>query len=83
MHLVFKVQHGRSHPLLEELVTACVVCNDTVPTYGKKRALGSPTEAALMGFAQKIGLEDLRNDWRRIEEVNDKQLIIACYSMAY
>ena len=56
--------------MLEELTTACVVCNDTVPTYGKKRALGSPTEAALMGFAQKIGLEDLRNDWRRVEEVS-------------
>ena len=61
--------------MLEELTTACVVCNDTVPTYGKKRALGSPTEAALMGFAQKIGLEDLRNDWRRVEEVSFIHLI--------
>ena len=64
-----EVQHGRSHPLMEQLSTACVVCNDSVPSYGKKRTLGSPTEAALMGFAQKLGLEDLRNDWKRIEEV--------------
>lgn len=64
-----EVQHGRSHPLMEQLSTACVVCNDSVPSYGKKRTLGSPTEAALMGFAQKLGLEDLRNDWKRIEEI--------------
>ena len=64
-----EVQHGRSHPLMEKLTTACIVCNDSVPAYGNKRTLGSPTEAALMGFAQKLGLEDLRKDWRRIEEV--------------
>ena len=67
-----EVQHGRSHPMLESLATACVVCNNSVPTYGKKRALGSPTETALMQFAQKLGLEDLRKDWQRIKEV--------CYS---
>jgi len=64
-----EVQHGRSHPMLESLATACVVCNNSVPTYGKKRALGSPTETALMQFAQKLGLEDLRKDWQRIKEV--------------
>lgn len=64
-----EVQHGRSHPLMEALSTACVVCNNVVPTYGKKRSLGNPTEAALMGFAQKLGLEDLRNDWERIKEI--------------
>lgn len=65
-----EVQHGRSHPLMEQLTTACIVCNDSVPAYGNKRTLGSPTEAALMGFAQKLGLEDLRKDWMRTEEVN-------------
>ena len=64
-----EVQHGRSHPMLESLATACVVCNNSVPTYGKKRALGSPTETALMQFAQKLGLEDLRKDWQRVKEV--------------
>lgn len=67
-----EVQHGRSHPLMEQLSTACVVCNDSVPAYGKNRTLGSPTEAALMGFAQKLGLEDLRKDWMRTEEVRSK-----------
>ena len=64
-----EVQHGRSHPLMEALTTACVVCNNVQPTYGKKRGLGNPTEAALMGFAQKLGLEDLRNDWLRVKEI--------------
>jgi len=64
-----EVQHGRSHPLMEALTTACVVCNNVQPTYGKKRTLGNPTEAALMGFAQKLGLEDLRNDWMRVKEI--------------
>jgi len=64
-----EVQHGRSHPLMESLTTACVVCNNAQPAYGKRRALGSPTETALMAFAQKLGLEDLRNDYERVEEV--------------
>ena len=76
-----EVQHGRSHPMLESLATACVVCNNSVPTYGKKRALGSPTETALMQFAQKLGLEDLRKDWQRIKEVRytfDKKINQKC-----
>ena len=64
-----EVQHGRSHPLMEQLATACVVCNNAQPAYGKRRALGSPTETALMAFAQKLGLEDLRNDYQRVEEI--------------
>ena len=64
-----EVQHGRSHPLMESLTTACVVCNNASPAYGKRRALGSPTETALMAFAQKLGLEDLRNDYQRVEEI--------------
>ena len=73
-----EVQHGRSHPLMESLTTASVLCNNSVPTYGKRRPLGSPTESALMQFAQKLGLEDLRNDWQRIKEVYKIKEIFVC-----
>jgi Ca2+-transporting ATPase len=77
-----EVQHGRSHPLMESLTTASVLCNNSVPTYGKRRPLGSPTESALMQFAQKLGLEDLRNDWQRIKEIpfspETKKMAVCC-----
>ncbi|XP_068179275.1 calcium-transporting ATPase type 2C member 1 isoform X2 [Antennarius striatus] len=61
-----EVIHGFSCPSVSKIVEAGRVCNDSV--IRNDALLGRPTEGALIALAMKMGLENLHQEYVRVEE---------------
>nr|XP_043890988.1 calcium-transporting ATPase type 2C member 1 isoform X1 [Solea senegalensis] len=60
------VIHGFSCPSITRIVEVGCVCNDSM--IKNHNLLGRPTEGALIALAMKMGLENLQQDYVRLEE---------------
>ncbi|KAM9723784.1 LOW QUALITY PROTEIN: calcium-transporting ATPase type 2C member 1, partial [Menidia menidia] len=61
-----EVVHGFSCPSITRVVEVGVVCNDSI--IRNQNLLGRPTEGALIALGMKMGLENLQQDYVRLEE---------------
>ncbi|XP_052002833.1 calcium-transporting ATPase type 2C member 1-like isoform X2 [Xyrauchen texanus] len=61
------VVHGFSNSSISKIVEAGCVCNDAV--IRNNALMGRPTEGALISLAMKMGLQDLQQEFVRLEEI--------------
>ncbi|XP_051575748.1 calcium-transporting ATPase type 2C member 1-like [Myxocyprinus asiaticus] len=62
-----EVVHGFSNTSVSKIVEAGCVCNDAV--IRNNTLMGRPTEGALISLAMKMGLQDLQQEFVRLEEI--------------